>query len=54
MPPILVRAARKIDLEACSDPADLALAKTIKRRIDAAARGETPMVTWRREAVGHS
>ncbi len=34
-----------IDLEACTDPADLALAKTIKRRIDAAARGESTMVT---------
>jgi len=35
----------EIEPDACADPADRALAETIKRRIDAAARGETRMVT---------
>jgi hypothetical protein len=35
----------EIDLAACTDAAERALARTIKRRIDAAARGQTPMVT---------
>ena len=39
------RKACEIDVEACVDPADLALAKTIKRRIDAAACGETTMLS---------
>jgi hypothetical protein len=34
----------EIDLAACTDAAERTLARTIKRRIDAAARGETRMV----------
>jgi hypothetical protein len=35
----------EIDLAACTDGAERDLARTIKRRIDAAARGETRMVS---------
>ena len=40
-----VRGGCEIEPAACVDPSDRALAGTIKRRIDAAARGETQMVT---------
>lgn len=39
------RDACQIDLEACADGSERALAKTIKRRIDAAARGETKTIS---------
>jgi hypothetical protein len=40
-----VRGGCEIEPTACVDASDRALAGTIQRRIDAAARGETQMVT---------
>jgi hypothetical protein len=35
----------EVDLDACADENERSLATKIKRRIDAAARGDTPMVS---------
>jgi hypothetical protein len=40
-----VRGGCEIEPSACADPGERVLAETVKRRIDAAARGETRMLT---------
>ena len=42
-----LRGLCEIDLDACADNHDRALARTIKQRIDAAARGKTPSLSTR-------